>query len=359
MARRRRPGRPAATPGRRSANRSRTSIGAVEAVGRKRRHAPAQQCPGHAIEGRPSPIAAWPPQPWTWTSTKPGAINGAARVERPTSGSTRRSGRPSTVIRPPATSLVASTRRPANRLRRHRSAPAHARPAACSAPWTAAPIAPAHVPSSARTISTPPRSVVRTRRPSSARMRLEQQVAGGGDAAADDHPVRRRPPRSCWRCRSRASDRSAASPAIAPGVAARGRSTAASGGRRAAGLGETVGPDERLEAAAIAAAARRARPDRSSGGRSRRRVPSWPWYDPAVDRDDATDSGARASARPSMRRPDPRPSRSSASPNARASLISATGQPERGADRRGRPAIAVPVARAGWRGTRVVPVAGS
>ena len=63
---------------------------------------------------------------------------------------------------------------------------------AASAPWTAAPIAPAHVPSSAVTISTSSSDVVRTRRRDLGADRVEQQVAGRRDPAADHDPVRAR-----------------------------------------------------------------------------------------------------------------------------------------------------------------------
>ena len=67
------------------------------------------------------------------------------------------------------------------------AAPAAA--AARSAPWTAAPIAPAQIPSSAGTSSTASSDVVRTRRQLVADRR-EQEVARRGHAAADDDPIR-------------------------------------------------------------------------------------------------------------------------------------------------------------------------
>ena len=57
----------------RSANRGSSSIGIVGAVGRNEvtpRRSSARAIPDRASA---SPSASWPPQPWTWTSTKPGA----------------------------------------------------------------------------------------------------------------------------------------------------------------------------------------------------------------------------------------------------------------------------------------------
>ncbi len=87
-----------------------------------------------------SPIAEWPPQPWTWRSTNPGATNGLVR-RRVSDRATTSPIRPSTIeIRPLATRssrMSLDPRRPA------RSGRAGHVTAAISAPWIAAPIAPA------------------------------------------------------------------------------------------------------------------------------------------------------------------------------------------------------------------------
>ena len=71
----------------------------------ERGDAVAQERPGHPVEvPRVGPIASWPPQPWTWTSTKPGAMIGPAASASSSSTSAIR--RPRTTSRPGATRSV-------------------------------------------------------------------------------------------------------------------------------------------------------------------------------------------------------------------------------------------------------------
>ena len=102
------------------------------------------------------------------------------RSGRPRRGARRRD-RSSRTSRPRIVSVIGGSPSPLRSPRR----------ASLSAPWIAAPIAPAQIPSSAMTTSTSSSDVVWTRRRSSARIGLQQQVAGRGDAAADHDPIRR------------------------------------------------------------------------------------------------------------------------------------------------------------------------
>ena len=154
----------------------------------------------------------------------------------------------------------------------------------------AAPIAPAQVPSSAGHDL----DLVERRRPDPPPHlgpdRVEQQVAGRRDPAADDDPVGRDD-------RDHVGD---ADPEVAadlgqpgqrPRVAGPGRCDRLLGRRRPAGRGDPVGPRERLETAAVAAAARRpVRVDRLVADLAGRAVVAE--MDPAVDGDDAADAGA-------------------------------------------------------------------
>ena len=63
-----------------------------------------------------SPIASWPPQPWTWTSTKPGATERARRRPAPRRGRPRRSHSSSMTSRPPTT-RSSRTSRPRSSVR--------------------------------------------------------------------------------------------------------------------------------------------------------------------------------------------------------------------------------------------------
>ena len=65
--------RPAASARTRSAKAASSPSGAVTAVGRNEvtpRRSSRRAIPSSAAR---SPMASWPPQPWTWTSTNPGA----------------------------------------------------------------------------------------------------------------------------------------------------------------------------------------------------------------------------------------------------------------------------------------------
>ena len=144
-----------------------------------------------------SPIAPWPPQPWTWTSTKPGARSGPSIASSfsldggdPAVLDAERAGRdPVVEDQPAADRRSRSSRRPRCAGAEVASGSVARSPArGCSAPWIAAPIAPAHVPSSAVTTSTSSSDVVWTRRRSSARIGLEEQVAGRRDRRRRSRP---------------------------------------------------------------------------------------------------------------------------------------------------------------------------
>ena len=185
------------------------------------------------------------------------------------------------VVRFVAPSVIVSRRRP-GRSRRRRSAPS---PLRGSPPRSPRPTCP----SSAVTISISSSDVVWTRRRSSSRIGLEQQVAGRGDPAADDDPVRR----------DDGDHVGDADPEIAPDlgeavdrpdVAGAGPLDRLLGGGGAAGRGDLVGPREGLEAAAVPAAAPRAvRVDRLVAELAGR--PVVPEQDPAVDGDHPADAG--------------------------------------------------------------------
>ncbi len=79
LARRRR-ARPGSTARTRSANRGSSASGRDGAVGRNEVtpwRSSARAMPDRASA---SPVASWPPQPWTWTSMKPGATMGPPRL---------------------------------------------------------------------------------------------------------------------------------------------------------------------------------------------------------------------------------------------------------------------------------------
>ena len=163
------------------------------------------------------------------------------------------------------------------------------RAAAASAPWIAAPIEPAQVPSSAGTTSTSSSDVVWTRRRSSSRIGSSSRSNGDRDPAADDDPVGRED-------HDHVGDPDAE---VAADLREPGERLGVAGPRSldgrldrlgAARRGDPVGPGERLEAAVVAAAARRAvRVDRLVADLAGR--PVMPEMDAAVDRDDATDPG--------------------------------------------------------------------
>ena len=152
--------------------------------------------------------------------------------------------------------------------------------------------------------------------------RVEQEVAGRRDPAADDDPVRRDDG-------DHVADPDAeiaadlGQPGECPGVAGPGRFDRLLGGRGPARRGDPVGTGERLETAVVAAAARRpVRIDRLVADLAGRAVV--PEQDPAVDRDHAAD--ARPEGQPDHRR--------RAAPRPEPQL----GQPERAGvvDQRGR-----------------------
>ena len=135
----------------RSAKAVSSSRGAVTAVGRNEvtpRRSSRRAMPSSAAR---SPIASWPPQPWTWTSTNPGArygpsssasastttaaIRPSSIVIRPAATRSSRTSRPRAVLAGPAVKVRSSLRhewpprspRPTSRARRSRSRPPRAR----------------------------------------------------------------------------------------------------------------------------------------------------------------------------------------------------------------------------------------
>ena len=166
-------------------------------VGQRRGHAGGQER-GDATRNRaaamPSrapgpPIASYPPQPWTWTSTKPGAMTDRPRVRR--RARCRRSARPRRPTGrarpgpraravPPPRSSPGSTPAIAGRSRdrrpaRRRTRRPRWRPRTCPARR-----------SRSRAARTRSRAPVRRSPPD----RLQQQVTGRGDSAAKHDPVR-------------------------------------------------------------------------------------------------------------------------------------------------------------------------
>ena len=92
-----------------SAKRASTSSGALTAVGRK--DVTPCRSSARAMPSRAAlpPIASWPPQPCTWTSTNPGAMNGPSAAAA--SGSMAAMS-PSSMWRRPGATELASTSRP-------------------------------------------------------------------------------------------------------------------------------------------------------------------------------------------------------------------------------------------------------
>ena len=285
-----------------SAKSARSASGAVTAVGRNDGHAVARAGGGPSRRGPPrSPIASWPPQPWTWTSTKPGARYGRALGARLATAAEldRR------LIEPSSMSITAGLDAIVEDQRDRATVPAlRHRSIGTPSPRRRGPprpIAPAQVPSSAVTTSTASSEVVRTRRRISARIGLEQQVAGRRDPATDDDPVGRetvtmlRDPdaevaadlgqarRAPARRRARAASTAASTVAVPHAAAIRSARANAS---RQPWLPQ---PHERP-----------VRVDRLMADLAGR--PVMAEMDPPVDRDDAADPGARASGRPSMPR---------------------------------------------------------
>ena len=241
-------------------------------------------------------------------------------------------------------------------VRDRRCGAAH-RPAATarSAPCTAAPIAPAQTPSSAGTTVD---RVERGRAHATLELgadRREQQLARRGHAAADhdavgrDHGDHVRDPDA-----QVAAD--PGQPLERPRVAGPRAGHGLLGGRRPARRRDPVGARERLDAPVVAAAARRpVRVDRLVPELAGRPVVALD--DPAVDRDDAADARAQREA-DHVPRAAARASRSSASPNARASLIR-NARDARGARRPGRRPGRPAQAPGTLTRNRVVPAAGS
>jgi hypothetical protein len=97
----------------RSANACKAAIGAVTAVGRK--DVTPRRSKARAMPSRPaaSPIASWPPQPWTWTSTNPGAKYGRSSPASPSSPWTLIVAmRPSSIVSRPRATRSSRTSRP-------------------------------------------------------------------------------------------------------------------------------------------------------------------------------------------------------------------------------------------------------
>ena len=166
--------------------------------------------------------------------------------------------------------------------------------AARSAPWTAAPIAPAQTPSSAGTSSTASSDVVWTRAASSSRIGANRR----SPAAATPPPMTTR---SGEMHDDHVGDPDAqvaadqGQPLERPRIAGPGAGHRLLGGRRPARRGDPVGARERLEAAVVAAAARRpVRVDRLVAQLAGRPVVAL--VDPAVDRDHAADPGPEREA---------------------------------------------------------------
>ena len=100
-----------ATPGPGRRRRRGRRAARVTAVGRNDvtpRRSSARAMPSSAAA---SPIASWPPQPWTWTSTKPGAMYGPSSATAPSSRSTAAI-RPSSIVSRPGATRSSRTSRP-------------------------------------------------------------------------------------------------------------------------------------------------------------------------------------------------------------------------------------------------------
>ena len=164
-------------------------------------------------------------------------------------------------------------------------------PRPASAPWIAAPIAPAQVPSSA--VTTVDR-VERGRVDAPAQLVVDRDPAAGRprgrDPAADDDPVRRDDDDHVGDADAEVAPDSAM-PASARASPARAALDGLLGRGGPAGRRDLVGPGERLEAAAVAAAAPRpVGVDRLVAELAARAVVAL--VDAAVDGDDAADPGA-------------------------------------------------------------------
>ena len=95
-----------------SAKAARSGSGAVTAVGRNEvtpRRSSARAMPSRAAR---SPIASWPPQPWTWTSTNPGATTGLSGSSVAPSSRSTAAIRPSSIVIRPGATRSSRTRRP-------------------------------------------------------------------------------------------------------------------------------------------------------------------------------------------------------------------------------------------------------
>ena len=184
--------------------------------------------------------------------------------------------------------------------------------------------------------------------------RVEQEVAGRRDAAADDDPVGRQDG-------DHVADPDAeiaadlGQPGQCPGVAGPGRFDRRLGRRGPARRGDPVGTRERLETAVVAAAARRPiRIDRLVPDLAGRAVV--PEHDPAVDRDHPTDARPEGEA-DHRRRPAARPEAELRQPERAGVVDQVDGDAEDGRHR-GRDRTARPVAGMLTR-NRVVPATGS
>ena len=208
-------------------------------------------------------MASWPPQPWTWTSTKPGIDERAARC-----GGIRLHGGDALPLDDQPSRLdPVRQHQPTLRRRSTPSSRHHPWARACSAPWTAAPMAPAPVPSSA----IDERDALQVGHP--------RPGAGPppGWAPASSSPAAATPPPSTTRsgvsavtidreCRCPGTARSRRSPRWPRASPAAAAATASSARGRAAQPGDLLRLGERLEAAAVAAVAERPVRRRSSCG---------------------------------------------------------------------------------------------
>ena len=174
----------------RSAKAASSASGAVTAVGRNEvtpRRSRRRAMPSSAAA---SPIASWPPQPWTWTSTKPGARYGPSAVRLASSSST--------AAIAPSSIVIAAGRDPV----------VEDQPAAWTARCAGLTARPQPIRGRARRRGSPRRSRrptsqlrgheldgVERRRPDAppdlVADRPEQEVPGRRDAAADHDPVGR------------------------------------------------------------------------------------------------------------------------------------------------------------------------
>ena len=194
-------------------------------------------------------------------------------------------------------------------------------------PWTPAPIGAGPVPSArpGTIVDHPRASVVVTRRGDLGADRVEQQVAGRGDPAADDHPVGRDDDDHVGDADAQVAP-DPGQPGQRPLVAGAGRLARPPPPSSCRTPRRSGRPGRRPRGSRGCRSCTTARPGSIVWWPTSPAVPSWPgWTLPSMAMTPPTPV-PRVSPTIELA-PRPAPSRSSASPNARASLMSATGMP--------------------------------